>query len=283
MAFPDSPCGNIHARVARHNSFSSAGSVGKPQGRVTQTCNPGQWSFGREDATFVDGDSRGQRLVAAATAELRCMAMTWGKRRAIVIGVLIIFLALIFWAAWKPERLASNSVLVIDADGSIEEQPPASFFGSLTGNSVPVLHDYLDAIDSARTDSAHQRHRRANRPALDRLGKTRGNSRAPSRPFARATSRASAISATTASAIPEYYLASACQQIWLVPSNPVSIRGMMAEALFFRGTLDKLKIVPEFYHIAEYKTATTCSPRKNLLRRTARKSNRSCEAFTTNI
>jgi protease-4 len=30
---------------------------------------------------------------------------------------------------------------------------------------------------------------------------------------------------------------------------------MMAEALFVRGTLDKLKIVPEFYHIAEYKTA----------------------------
>ena len=30
---------------------------------------------------------------------------------------------------------------------------------------------------------------------------------------------------------------------------------MMAEALFLRGTLDKLKIVPEFYHIAEYKTA----------------------------
>ena len=30
---------------------------------------------------------------------------------------------------------------------------------------------------------------------------------------------------------------------------------MMAEALFFRGTLDKLKIVPEFYHVAEFKTA----------------------------
>ena len=30
---------------------------------------------------------------------------------------------------------------------------------------------------------------------------------------------------------------------------------MMAEALFFRGSLDKLKIVPEFYHIAEFKTA----------------------------
>jgi protease-4 len=31
---------------------------------------------------------------------------------------------------------------------------------------------------------------------------------------------------------------------------------MMAQAVFFRGTLDKLKVVPEFYHIAEYKTAT---------------------------
>jgi protease-4 len=30
---------------------------------------------------------------------------------------------------------------------------------------------------------------------------------------------------------------------------------MMAQALFMRGTLDKLKIVPEYYHIAEYKTA----------------------------
>ena len=30
----------------------------------------------------------------------------------------------------------------------------------------------------------------------------------------------------------------------------------MAEAMFLRGTLDKLKIIPEFYHIAEFKTAT---------------------------
>jgi protease-4 len=30
---------------------------------------------------------------------------------------------------------------------------------------------------------------------------------------------------------------------------------MMAEAIFVRGTLDKLKIVPEYYHIAEFKTA----------------------------
>ena len=181
--------------------------------------------------------------------------MSWGKRRALVIGVLLVFLVLLFWTAWTPQRLASNSVLVIDADGSIEEQVPPSLFGPLTGNPAPVLHDYLDAIDSARTDSRisgivvrignlstgwakleeiRQRlltYRSSHKPSICYLGYDGiGN--------------------------PEYYLASACGQIWLVPSNPVDIRGMMAEALFLRGTLDKLKIVPEFYHIAEFKTAT---------------------------
>jgi protease-4 len=180
--------------------------------------------------------------------------MTWGKRRAIVIIVLIFFVALIFWTASKPKRLASNSVLVIDAEGTIEEEPPVSFLGSLTGSSVPVLHDYLDAIDSARTDSrisgivvriaplstgwakleeirAHLlTFRTSHKPSLCYLGYDGvGNA--------------------------EYYLASACEQVWLVPSNSVSIKGMMAEALFFRGTLDKLQIIPQFYHVAEYKTA----------------------------
>ena len=180
--------------------------------------------------------------------------MSWGTRRAIVIGVLILFLALIIWKASEPKRLASNSVLVIDAEGTIEEQPPVTFLGNLTGNSVPVLHDYLDAIDAARTDSRISgivvriaplstgwakleeirthllSFRTSHKPSICYLGYDGiGN--------------------------PEYYLASACEQIWLVPSNSVSIRGMMAEALFFRGTLDKLKIIPQFYHVAEFKSA----------------------------
>src|SRR5579872_7271315 len=181
--------------------------------------------------------------------------MTWGKRRAIVIIALVIFVVLLLWAAGKPQRLGSNQVLVIDAEGSIEEQAPPSFFGPLAGNSTPVLHDYLDAIDSAKTDprivgivvriaplstgwaklEEIRQHllsfRSSHKPSICYLGYDGiGN--------------------------PEYYLASACDQVWLVPSNPVDIRGMMAEALFLRGTLDKLKIIPEFYHIAEFKTAT---------------------------
>ena len=79
--------------------------------------------------------------------------MTWAKRRAIVIGILIVFLVLIVWAAAKPARLSPNSVLLIDASGDISEQRSASLLGLFEDDSTPVLHEYLDAIDAARTDS----------------------------------------------------------------------------------------------------------------------------------
>jgi protease-4 len=181
--------------------------------------------------------------------------MTWGKRRAIIILALVLFFVLAIWAVSKPARLESKSVLVIDAAGSIEEQRSSDIFTALSGNSVPVLHDYLDAIDSAATDSritglilrvgpletgwgkleeihSHLLHfRKSGKPSICYLGYDGIEN-------------------------PEYFLASACKEVWLVPTAPVSVRGMMAEAMFFRGTLDKLKIVPEFFHIAEFKTAT---------------------------
>lgn len=180
--------------------------------------------------------------------------MTWGKRRAVVIGLLILLVGLLFWGASKPKRIASNSVLVFEAEGSIEEEPPASFFGSLTGNSAPVLHDYLDSIDAAATDPRITGIVVRVAPLETGWGKLE---EIHAHLLAFRTSHKPSICYLGYDGIgnPEYYLASACQQIWLVPSNPVSIQGMSAEALFFRGTLDKLNIVPEEYHIAEYKTA----------------------------
>src|ERR1700733_15702929 len=79
--------------------------------------------------------------------------MTWGKRRALVIGFLVLFFIIVIWAASKPARLPSNAVLVIDAVGEIDEQRAPDFFADLSGGGTPVLHDYLDAIDAARGDS----------------------------------------------------------------------------------------------------------------------------------
>jgi len=52
-----------------------------------------------------------------------------------------------------------------------------------------------------------------------------------------------------------YYLATAFGEIYLQPSGEIGLTGLMAEAPFVRGTLDKLGIVPRFGARGEYKNA----------------------------
>jgi protease IV len=182
--------------------------------------------------------------------------MTWGKRRAIVIGVLILFLILLVWAVSKPAamRIPINGVLVVNASGEIAEQQQPDIFSVFSGMRPLVLHDYLDAMDMAATDSHVTGLVVRIGPLETGWGKLE-EMRNHLLSFRKSGKPSICYLGYDGIQNPEYYLASACKEIWLVPTAPVSIRGMMAEALFLRGTLDKLKIVPEFYHIAEFKTA----------------------------
>jgi protease-4 len=54
----------------------------------------------------------------------------------------------------------------------------------------------------------------------------------------------------------DYFLATACRRIALTPGSDVNLLGLLADSVFLRGTLDKLKIEPEFDHIGEYKSAS---------------------------
>jgi protease-4 len=184
------------------------------------------------------------------------MNMTWGKRRAIVIIAMLAFFILLVWIAAKPSsvRLRSNGVLVIDAAGQIDEQRTPDIFSAFSGTTVPVLHDYIDAIDTAAGDSHITGLVLRIGPLQTGWGKLE-EIRTHLLAFRKSGKPSICYLGYDGIGNPEYYLASACGEIWLVPTAPVSIRGMVAEAVFFRGSLDKLKIVPEFYHIAEFKTA----------------------------
>lgn len=181
--------------------------------------------------------------------------MTWGKRRALVIGIVILFFIVLIWAASKPVRLASHSILVVDAFGEINEQRAPDFFSAFTGEKIPVLHDYLDGIEAARYDSRVAGLVVRIGPLATGWGKLE-EIRSHILAFRKSGKPSICYLGYDGAGNPEYYLASACQQVWLLPTNPVNIKGMMAQALFLRGTLDKLKVVPEYYHIAEYKTAS---------------------------
>lgn len=52
-----------------------------------------------------------------------------------------------------------------------------------------------------------------------------------------------------------YYLATACDEIHLAPAGDLNLLGLMADRLYLRGTLDKLKIQPDFLSVGRYKSA----------------------------
>src|ERR1043165_9456719 len=53
----------------------------------------------------------------------------------------------------------------------------------------------------------------------------------------------------------EYYIATACNKIFVAPPGELFINGLAADVMFFRGSLDKLGVYPDIYQIGKYKSA----------------------------
>ena len=54
----------------------------------------------------------------------------------------------------------------------------------------------------------------------------------------------------------EFYLATACDKVFLMPTATLDLTGMASYELFLRGTLDKIGAYPDALHIGDYKTAS---------------------------
>ncbi len=53
-----------------------------------------------------------------------------------------------------------------------------------------------------------------------------------------------------------YYLASACDKVFLLPTASLDLTGMASYEVFLRGALDKLGAFPDAIHVGDYKTAS---------------------------
>lgn len=148
-------------------------------------------------------------------------------------------------------------VLTIDLDQKVVEQvtdEPLS--GKLFGGDLS-LRDVVDTLDRGAHDARVK-------GALLRIG---GDDmgfgqvqevRAALARFRAAGKFATAFSETFGEFGPgnkSYYLATACDQIWLQPIGMVGLTGMSVEMPFARKLIDQLHIVPEVGHREEYKSA----------------------------
>ena len=80
--------------------------------------------------------------------------MTWGKRRALVIILVIVAIVIFIAIASSPARLASNSTLLLEVNGEINEQRPMDLFSAIGGEFVPRRTISLTRLTPPRR-SAH--------------------------------------------------------------------------------------------------------------------------------
>ncbi len=180
--------------------------------------------------------------------------MSMKRRRRIVVALVLLAVLGVVLFAVMFGRIPSGSVLVLDLSGPLEEQKAMGVWGAVLGSDITVMYQLLDAIDAARTD-----------PRITGLVVKISS---PGAHWAKLQELREHLLEFSKSGKPticylgsdfvvnkDYYLATACQQIWIMPSSPLAVTGLMTESRFLRGVFDKLKIYPDFYHIAEYKTA----------------------------
>ena len=178
--------------------------------------------------------------------------MSVGRKFSIVLVILLVLGVTLYLV--RTGRVPSGSVLVIDLSGPIEEQKPTGFLAAFFGGDITVLHNVLDAVDAARTDShvvglvVKVYNPEARWAKLQEIRQHLLDFRASGKPSL-------CLLGGDFNPNRDYFVSTGCQQIWLIPSAPLAITGLMTQSTFYRGLFDKLKIVPEIYHIAEYKTA----------------------------
>ncbi|MDE2165881.1 MAG: signal peptide peptidase SppA [Alphaproteobacteria bacterium] len=176
---------------------------------------------------------------------------------AITLLIMVAGAGLVVWVRISGPRVPEAAVLTLDINGDLPDAPQNRGLIGLLRPHETSLRDVVGALDKAGRDPrvkglllrigggdfglAQVQELRDAIRAFRAKGKT---------VFAYSDSYGEFAPGTRA-----YYLASACDEIWLQPLGMVGLVGLRAEEPFFRGTLDKLGLVPRFDQREQYKTA----------------------------
>src|SRR5271163_4532091 len=171
------------------------------------------------------------------------------------LGIVGLTVALVRHGGAKP--LPNDIVLTADLTGGLTDGPSPDPLSRLVLGNTATLRDFVDALDRAADDSrVKSLYIELGDDSLG-LAKTQ-EVRDAIAAFRAKGKTAIAFADTFGEGGPgtrPYYLATACDEIWLQPLGEVGITGLRAETPFIKGLLDKLGIAADFEHREEYKTA----------------------------
>jgi len=173
----------------------------------------------------------------------------------LVTGVLLVFLTIgiLFFALLrfraKPPDVAANSVLVLRLRGDLPERAPVEIPIFSEGPSLTVSNVWM-GLRTAAAD-AHIKAVVLEPEGLNagwaKLEELRGDIEQ----FRKSGKPVFAYLRTPTAR--EYYIATAADRIYLGPEDPLYLKGMRAEIMYFKKTLDKLGVSVEVEHAGKYK------------------------------
>jgi protease-4 len=169
----------------------------------------------------------------------------------------IVGLTVVLVKTTATNSLPASIVLTADLSGGLSDTPDPSRASRLLFGAGATLRDFVDAIDRAGADP------RVKSLFIelgdDKMGLAKVQQVRDAIAAFRAKGKyAVAFADTFGEGGPgtrPYYLATACEAIWLQPLGQVGLTGLRSETPFVRGLLDKLGIAAEFEHREEFKTA----------------------------
>jgi protease IV len=170
------------------------------------------------------------------------------------VAVLISAAGLIFTAllVGRGPQIGGNSVLALRISGDLAETEPGGVIGQLL-EPPPTVRSVTEALRKAKVD------RRVTGVVISPRG--------TAALWAKVQEVRDAITDFRTSGKPivayleqggeqEFYLASACDKVFLMPTASLDLTGIVSYELFLRGTLDKIGAYPDAIHIGEFKTAS---------------------------
>jgi protease-4 len=172
----------------------------------------------------------------------------------IILAVAVSAMGLVAMALFvgRAPQVAGNSTLVLKVAGDLQEVEPTGVIGQLF-EAPPTVRSVIDALRKAKVD------KRITSVVIRPTGTAALWGKVQEVRDAIVDFRRSgkpAIGFLEYGGEQEFYLASACDKVFLLPTATLDLNGIASYELFLRGTLDKIGAYPDTLHIGEYKTAS---------------------------
>src|SRR5882724_10482453 len=178
----------------------------------------------------------------------------------IAFFISIVGFAGLYLLVGREPAVPSNSTLVLRVGGSLAEVAPNDVVGYLRGVRTPTVRSIVDNLRKAKVDSRVRavllKPTGFDTPFWGKIEEIRDavvDFKKSGKPVYAYLEYASDR---------DYFLASAADKVFLMPSAPLDLAGVATYELFLRGSLDKLGVYPDLHHIGDYKTASNTFTQK---------------------